>query len=442
MLNTKETILLNNEQKIVKSKLVEFANTNSSNDVFILKGSAGTGKTTIINDLQKSLYDLKIQSILCAPTNRAARIISEKTNSVAQTIHSLIFNAIELEDGVISFDLKNNTDKKFKIFIVDESSLIPKNNNLDSSFISNESLLNSLIKFIKDGNSRNKIIFIGDDYQLPPVKEYFSPALSKDFLEKNYKLNTEQFELTQVMRQSENSKVLNLATVLRDSIRTNSSIDTFNIDVIKDEVSAYENFLSFYDQDRFDSIKLICATNKSVNNWNNQIRKQLGFDNILDVGDIIVAQKNSKSICGISISKGDFGKIVSISDNYSKHADLTFTNVKIKFESSKKKKKILEVKVLVDSLYTNYGSLKSNIEKGLIHYVNKQNPIYRESQNDSDDSLLGALRIRHAYAITCHKAQGGEWDNVIICPSKWGIDTKWLYTSITRARKTVHLFAA
>ena len=180
-----------------------------------------------------------------------------------------------------------------------------------------------------------------------------------------------------------------------------------------------------------------------MNYWNDYIRSRLGFENnILNVGEIIVAQKNTISLCGSSISKGDFGRIVSISDVYSCHAGLNFSNVFIEFESNLSQKKVLNVKILVDSLYTNYGSLESSLEKNLVHYANKHNERYRQTQNETDDKLLSSLRVRYAYAITCHKAQGGEWDNVVICPSNWNIDAKWLYTSVTRARKSVCLYAA
>ena len=256
-----EKFILNEGQKIGVSKLSKFSFNNSNSDVFILKGSAGTGKTTVINELKKYYQKNQTHFVVCTPTNRSARIISEKTNYPSQTIHSLIYNAIELEEGLVRFDLKRNTDDSFKIYIVDESSLISKNNNLDSSYISSDSLLNSFVKYVKQGNNSNKIIFIGDDYQLPPVKEDFSPALNLEYLENHYDFKVDQYELTQVMRQDESSKVLSLATILRESIRTSTAIENFNIDILNDKRSFNNDLILSFDQKRFDAIQFICATN-------------------------------------------------------------------------------------------------------------------------------------------------------------------------------------
>jgi exodeoxyribonuclease-5 len=435
---------LNDQQKNAIVLLEDFCKKDNQDDVFILKGSAGTGKTSIVKALTTILSKKCVATKICAPTARAANIISNKTSHLSKTIHSEIYFPFSIEGGGVEMIRKDNQSNEYTVFIIDESSMISNTINNSNDFIVSRPLLEELIDYVKQGNNKNKLIFIGDKFQLPPIKETTSPALSKNFLEKFFSIKAKEYELTKVMRQGEGCKVLSLATEVRDNmIEGRSTAKNLDIDRSYFSTGAMLEYLRFYNPDKIDAITMICASNKNVDNWNRWIREKLGFYNhFLNIGEFIITQENWINSKGEFIYKGEFGKVISIDNNIKEYAGVHFVNVEIEFPTSEGSSKIISAKILVEAINTTYGKLSADKESVLYAQVMKQNKKFRESLNKSDDEYLGAMRLKYAYAITCHKAQGGEWDNVLIHPWRLGTDLSWTYTAITRARKHVFSYAS
>jgi exodeoxyribonuclease V len=434
---------LNQQQKEVIDLLEDFSEKNNDNDVFILKGSAGTGKTSIVKALKHILQKKFIQMKICAPTARASSIISSKTSHCSKTIHSEIYIPNPLDGGGVEMLRRDNQSDLYSIYVIDESSMISNKMSSSIDFVVSRPLLEELIDYVKQGNPRNKIVFIGDKFQLPPVNEIVSPALDIDFLSQEFKLKAKQFELTEVMRQKEDCKVLQLATQVRDSmINQKDKNDYLDIDRYHYSMGGLNQYLNLYNKDKIDSVIMICGANKNVETWNRLIRSNLGFNNpFLNVGEFVMMQENWIGKGGRSILKGEFGKVININDRIQEYAGLHFVDVEIEFLSCSGTKKISS-KILLEAINTRYGKLTSDKEKTFYAHVMKNNKTFRRTLKRSDDKYLGAMRLKHAYAITCHKAQGGEWDNVFIHPWKLGIDLSWTYTALTRARKHVFSYAA
>lgn len=409
------------DQAKALAKLESFVQKSCSDDFFILKGSAGTGKTTILKAVTDYLHANEVCFRLCAPTGRAAKIISSKTERIANTMHSEIYLVDNNYEGTkVKLNAKQNKDVNYSIFIVDESSMVSDFHEKFPEFITPNPLLTDFIRYIKQGNKDNKVIFVGDTYQLPPVVKdlaphlVFSPALTLDYISKQFSLVGQEASMTEVMRQKDGNPVLNYANQIR-----NASIAGKLINPIIPRHSYWQkgllHYLTTFDHTRIDSTAVICYTNKDVDWWNKTIRKELGKRGILDIGDHVIIQESSFNKLG-SFIKGDSGIINEIKSPIEKYCGLSFQDVVIQVTDLKNEIKYIETKVLLDSVSTKSGKLHSEIEKNLIASAMKHNSKYRESKQKSDDKYLSALRLRHSFAITCHKAQGGEWDNVLIHP--------------------------
>ncbi len=297
--------------------------------------------------------------------------------------------------------------------------------------------------YVKQGNKSNKIIFIGDKYQLSPVNEEFSPALSSKFLKECFGFKCVEYELTQVMRQSGDSDILNTATYIRDLLKQGITNSSISISRERYPSHALKRYLSEFDINNLNKVIAICYSNRDVNYWNNWVRQQLGLSSqLLNVNDIVITQNTWLNNTGDWVCKGEYGKIIEIDTSIEKYASLDFINAKIEYKLSGNESKIIFTKVLLDSLNTRYGILEDEKERQLFAEVMKHNPKFRTSHNVSDDKYLGAIRLKHGYATTCHKAQGGEWDSVLIHPWTIGKDLRWTYTAITRAKNEVYSYAA
>lgn len=432
----------NAQQKVALQQITDFI--KSDNDVFILKGSAGTGKTSIVKAITTHLTNSDINQRIAAPTGRAAMIIGSKTGQSSKTMHSQIYTPEKIKNGGgVRLIRKTNQEKAMTIFLVDEASMVSNILTKSENFFVSKPLLEDYIDYVKQGNKDNKIIFIGDKFQLPPVNETFSPALSPKFLSKHFELKSVEYELTQVMRQDEGSGILRTATFIRDLLERGISNSPISIDREKYPSNALNRYLTEFDVNDINKVIAICHSNRDVNYWNNWIRQQLGLSSsILANDDIIVTQNTWLNNSGDWVYKGEYGKIIELETTIEKYANLNFADAKIEYATSNGESKIISTKVLLDSLNTRYGILDEEKEKQLFAEVMKHNPQFRTSQNNADDKYLGAIRLKHGYATTCHKAQGGEWDNVLIHPWTIGKDLKWTYTAITRAKKEVYSYAA
>ena len=447
---------LTTKQDLTLYKLSEFILNEDDNSLFILKGYAGTGKTTILSSIINNLWKIKKSGVLMAPTGRAAKVLSNYTNTEANTIHKKIYFPKKNSSGNIDFVLQTNKSKN-TIFIVDEASLISSTSQ-NKKLFDTTSLLSDLIQFVYSGY-KCKIIFIGDTAQLPPVNSKLSPSLDPDYLEENYNKNVLSIELDEVVRQEVLSGILNNATTLRESLIDEDfeefkfNLSGFN-DIIRlqDGEDIINSLTDSYNIFGKEETALIVRSNKRANLYNQQIRNRILFnENELSVGDNLMVVKNnyywlkSTSEAGF-IANGDIIKILEISrivDLY----DFRFAEVTVQMIDYPKMKPFDTV-LMLDTINLETPSLNYEKANHLYNEVMKdyvsEKVKYKRFLKVKNNKYFNALQVKFSYAITCHKSQGGQWTSVFVeqpyLPN--GIDKdfiRWLYTGLTRAKEKLYL---
>lgn len=421
----------------------EFINQNQKDDFLIIRGSAGTGKSTLIKAIADYLVSKEQKFVLAAPTGKAAKVIQKKTGFVSRTIHSLIYTPEPLKHGCgVKMVRKPNQSKDKTIFIIDEASMISDVLASNENFIASKPLLTDLLDFIKQGNKENQVFFIGDIYQLPPVGSKESPALSPNYLVSKKGLKGTLVELTEVKRQDKDSYILKNATILRQCIERGIAFTGITCKMLSKSTTALYKYMELYEPEQFNKITVLAWTNRDVNWFNNAIRDRLGFNpKPLVSGDQIQLHQNWLGN-GRMIMKGDTGIIRDIDDKVENYVGLSFTNANLEFADGVGEKFNVTTKILLDVVTSADGEIGHEKENALFAEVMRHNATFRESRMPSDDKYIGAMRLRYGYATTCHKAQGGEWDNVILHPYIPRDDYRWQYTAITRAAKELFSFAA
>lgn len=474
-----------NEMDTALGKLIEFVESSEAS-CFVLRGSAGTGKTTLIGKLAGELESRKLMYYLIAPTGRAARILSKKTGRDASTIHSLIyrFSSIEeVKDGDddrareaealasseaegakvrFHFPLKSDGPGN-AVIIVDEASMVGDTKRLqDILFFGSGRLLNDLITYarIKHGGAntlRAKIVFVGDYAQLPPVGDKISPALSKKYLSKTYGIECADFTLTQVFRQAENSAILQQATAIRkcidDKVFQKLYINPVKGQIAEVEVSKAIDFMTETFQKCDGSAVMITGTNADALQFNQAIRGRMyGDDNApLRAGDLLLVNKNSRSA---QLLNGDLVRVTKADDKVEERVirlagqenpvSLKFRNVVLEYETPGNHNGAMPVKILENLLDSGERDLLELEQQALFVDFIKRNPNLKSKTSEfvlalASDQYFNALQVKYGYAITCHKAQGGEWDTVVAYLSgsanrKGEEHYRWTYTAITRAK--------
>ena len=469
--------LTDNQTELVL-KLYDFLNSNCF--AFLLKGYAGTGKTFMMKGLVDFLSKNGRYCKIAAPTGRAARVISQKTNHKAYTIHKTIYSSqdmkefkIKNEDGTETFkfyyNLRQNEDSANTIYIIDEASML-SNIYSEGEFFRFGSgfLLEDLIKYINiDNNDHNKkIIFVGDNAQLPPVKMKSSPALDSRYLLENFNLESKEFELTGVVRQKAGSGILHNATKIRESLKMNLfnqiDVETNFKDITKTRELLTE-YLQACDNSIDDETIIVAYSNSSVKEYNDSIRNHFfPNQNTITVGDKVLVVSNNYN-GPIELLNGDFGFVKKVSPvNETRpikrknirqkkevikiDVSLTFRDVEITFIDQELKKRNIECKIIENLLYSPRRDLSSDELKALYIDFKIRNPKLKVGTVDFKneircDKYFNALRIKFGYAVTCHKAQGGEWKNVFLdCKTPNYFNSyyfRWLYTGITRAKENL-----
>ncbi len=420
-----------------------FFTENRQDDFLIIRGSAGTGKSTLVKAITDYLTSKETKFVLAAPTAKAAKVIQNKTGFAARTIHSLIYKPEVLKHGCgVKMVRKQNQSADQTVFIIDEASMIIDVLMNNESFVASKPLLTDLIDYIKQGNKSNQVIFIGDVYQLPPINSLDSPALSPTYLTTQKGLKGAMVELTEVKRQDKDSYILNAATLLRNSIEKGVGFPGLECNMLNKSTSAIYKFMELYEADKFNKVTVLAWRNNDVNWFNNAIRSRLGFRlNSLSEGDQITLHANFSGN-GRAIAKGESGIVRKVHERIEQFADINFCDVDIEFSNGVGEKFNVSTKVMLDVLTSLDGEIGFAKENALFAEVMKYNSTFRESKMPSDDKYIGAMRLRYGYAVTCHKAQGGEWENVILHPWVKPNDYRWLYTAITRASKELYSYNA
>ncbi|WP_221391844.1 ATP-dependent RecD-like DNA helicase [Dyadobacter sp. NIV53] len=421
-------------------------------DCFLLKGYAGTGKTTIISTLIKVIKNYGYKSILLAPTGRAAKVMSNYADKIALTIHKKIYKQTsDSFSGSLTFQRQKNYHDN-TLFIVDEASMIT-----DDADFGNKSLLADLIDFVFE-NPGNKLMLVGDVAQLPPVGQELSPALDRDYLEKNFYMSVFQEELKEVMRQDELSGILYNATELRNQLKeekpdikimTKSFRDMFRMTGDRLE----EGLRYAYDKFGQENVIILTRSNKSAVQYNEYIRRMINFsEEELDAGDRLMVVRNNYNVLEEDspagfIANGDFVELLKIRNTQEIHG-FRFADVVLRLSDYDKQPEF-DAKIILDTLHSFSPSMSSEDNRKLYDSV-VQDYFDIKSKKDRMEALrkdpfLNALQVKFAYALTTHKSQGGQWSAVFVdqgyLPEEQVNNEfiRWLYTAITRATDEVFL---
>lgn len=443
------------KQNIFFQMISEFLTDKNEEQIFVLKGFAGTGKTTVISTIVNSLNDINMKAVLLAPTGRAAKVIANYSNKPAFTIHKRIYFPKKGKGGGVSFTTQAN---KFKntIFIVDEASMI-SDVAADSKLYENGSLLDDLIFYIYNGQNC-KMILLGDTAQLPPVQMEVSPALDTDSLALHYDKTVLSIELDEVMRQEEKSGILYNATQLRELLKETFLTDIqFKVKGFKDIVRLTDGYdiqdaiQSAYSNYSIEDTCFIVRSNKRANQYNQQIRTRiLDKDSELSVGDYLMVVKNNyfwlkeTDEAGF-IANGDIVEVLEIF-KFVELYGFKFAKVKIRMVDYPNQKPF-ETIMLLDTITSESPSLTYEESNSLYQEVMKDyegEPQYRKFLKVKNNEYFNALQVKFSYAITCHKSQGGQWNTVFIeqpyLPDGITVDyVRWLYTAVTRAKDKLYL---
>lgn len=467
---------LSQGQEIALTKLESFL--EGPTNVFMLKGYAGSGKTTILKGIVEYLKNIDKDFVLMAPTGRAAKVIREKTGQEAFTIHKTIYSyddMVEVEEGdsfFYQYKIRNNTDVAGKIFIIDEASML-SNAKSEGEFFRFGSgyLLSDLITYtrVNHENVKSKIIFVGDPCQLAPVGDNSSKAFEPIYLKEKFNVSSEETEMKEVKRQGGESGILNAAAKMRKSISAGFFNDFDLRSNGKDIVNpSYESFLDVWQEAANPKI-IIASKNKTCLNLNLQIReRRFGNANLpIQKSDIVIMGGNNYRK---GVFNGEFAIINEVSDEFESRTialkgkpavTLTWRNVELVFPDAESNNKIVKGKVLENFLYGDNYLKPEEMQALYVDFTKRHHGLKPKSNEFKDaiiqDEYFNGLLIKYGYAVTCHKAQGGEWNNVFTI---WDNDNtngfncftdkqiksgktnkdfyRWAYTAITRASNKLY----
>jgi len=433
--------------------IAAFLLSQKEHPVYILRGYAGTGKTSLVKTLVRTLPTIGMRYVLMAPTGRAAKVLGSYTGQNASTIHRRIYQAKTFPDGSIRITRAEN---KFKdaLFIVDEASMIGEQKEFGGS-----SLLDDLLGYVFSGDNC-RLLLIGDTAQLPPVGSNESPALDCEYLKSQFPITAATYELTEVKRQALESGILYNATDLRQLLQENLyeyHLPIFHInnfdDTQKIEPETFEELLhnAFANTSDNEAV-IICKSNKRANMFNQAIRGRiLNIEGEMATGDKLMIVKNNYywTECNPDINfiaNGDMAELRKIK-HFEEMYGFRFADVELAFTDYPDTPNV-EAKILLDTLNSNSASLTEDENRRLFEAIEEdymdipnRRQRYKEMRKNP---WFNALQVKFAYALTCHKTQGGQWSNVFIDSSLNQKETlevedlRWLYTALTRAQERVY----
>lgn len=442
------------DQEAAIKQFLNFFKSDEGRNTMLLTGSAGTGKTLLIYFFTAFLRKMNWKVILLAPTGRAAKIITKRTGKPAYTIHHHIFSVGENLQGNPYFTLKENKEKSKVIYIVDEASMI--GNKADESLRSG--LLQNLLTYIFGEDTERKLILIGDPIQLPPVGNNDSPALNPLILKETFDLHVFHAHLEEVKRQEIDSLILENAVIIRDAYTAGEEKPNLailygrEVQMLDNGYDAIETYSGYFQEGNIDRVIFITYSNFRATQINQAIRQKVfETQEILVTGDLVMVVKNNYS-WGTEhfpfLANGEMGVVTEVyTDTKEEKYGLTFMNVCLGFEDAYGEQKLVECKVVLDLLRQKNPQLSND---QVYRVWQERNMLYADlSKKDAQkamtqDPYLHALQIKYGYAITGHKAQGGQWENVIVAfEPDYGNDIyayiRWTYTAFTRAENRTFL---
>lgn len=443
------------EQEKAMKCIADFLSEPKNDTLLLLKGYAGTGKTTLIGAVVKTLSEMRAGYVLMASTGRAAKVFSHYSGFPAYTIHKKIYRQKSFSNEHDNFSLNDNLHKN-TLFIVDEASMI-SNDGISGAAFGSGRLLDDLIEYVYAGQGC-RLLIIGDDAQLPPVGEDESPALCAEVL-RGYGLDVTECILTEVIRYSGRNGILTNATMLRDRMAAD---DIYDLPLLSlkgfEDISSVpgseliEAINSSYNEVGMDETMIICRSNKRAYLYNKGIRNTILYrEDELNTGDILMIAKNNyhwTADCKEMdfIANGDIAVVRRVRRTQEMYG-FRFADVILSFPDHNDIE--FELKILLDTLHSDYPSLSREYSDRLFNAVMED---YSDITNKrermkklKEDSFYNALQVKYAYAVTCHKAQGGQWKRIFIDQGYITEDTftpdyyRWLYTALTRASERLYL---
>jgi len=439
------------KQDLFFQMMAEFA-TSDRDEMFVLKGYAGTGKTTLVSALVEALPHIRRRFVLLAPTGRAAKVIANYSGQPAQTIHRKIYYPKKASGGGVRFTLMPNKHVN-TIFFVDEASMIS-----DAGTENSGSLLDDLVEYVYTGDGC-KLLLLGDTAQLPPVGMEVSPALDIRSLQRSYGMEVRHIELDEVMRQAQDSGVLYNATEFREQLEAEFYEEVrFQLSGFKDVIRLTDGYdiqdaiTQAYGNYSIEDTAFIVRSNKRANQYNQQIRTRiLDKDSELSTGDYLMVVKNNyfwlpaESQAGF-IANGDIIEVLEIFRIQELYG-FTFAKVKVRMIDYPDQLP-LETILLLDTTRSESPALtydeSNRLYQAVLEDYEDERAQYRKLQKVKQNPYFNALQVKFSYAITCHKAQGGQWDTVFIeqpyLPEGPNADyLRWLYTAVTRVQRRLYL---
>ncbi|MDR1631947.1 MAG: AAA family ATPase [Dysgonamonadaceae bacterium] len=442
------------EQQSALEKLSNFLFDKNNDSIFLLKGYAGTGKSSLVGAIVKTMNEMKQKSVLLAPTGRAAKVFAAYSGQNAYTIHKKIYRQKVFSNEPSGFVQADNLHKH-TLFIVDEASMI-SNDGLDSFSFGSGRLLDDLIHYVYSGEGC-RLILLGDSAQLPPVSQTESPALDIEVL-KGYNLEVHSMTLTQVVRQAEMSGILSNATLLRKSLDENRT-DEYPVIRMKDFPDVkktggeelIESISDAYNRDGLEETIIITRSNKRTGIFNNGVRNRILLrEEELTSGDLLMVAKNNYYWAKNEetmdfIANGDLMQVLRVRKVQELY-DFRFCDVLVRFPDYETE---MEVKILLETLHTDSPALPKEMSDKLFYNILADYENVRGKREKmklmKENPYFNVVQVKYAYAVTCHKAQGGQWKNVFLdisyAPREYlGIDYyRWLYTAFTRASERIFL---
>lgn len=478
-----DNIKLTVSQENVLKQIIQFVN-HPTDRVFILKGYAGTGKTTLMRFLIKQLENDEKCYRLLASTGRAAKILSNLSGKqgAASTIHSMVYSFEGLNKEYDDNE-EPSVDKDGQLFLVFEAAELDEENTPETIYIIDEAsmvsdvptkditqakfgdgrLLKALLDY--DQRPRSKFIFVGDPCQLPPIEEYFSPALMKEYFSTTFHLQAQEAQLTEIMRQGDTSGIVSASKQIRGLY---NQAPESNLGYGAQRLWGYLPFRRYRDiqlhttveqmvddyvakiqSDGLNSAICICRSNKACSDLSAAVRRKLGLPpGGITKGDLLMVIQNNMTT---HLMNGDMVVVEEVSQEASVRARLTFRQMRVKELFTGLTYTTLVIEEIAAQARLNLDGMQQHAlfvdfimrmkAKGITPKKNKK-AFY---QAMADDPYLNALRCTFGYAVTCHKSQGGEWEdvyvhvprNITMNPTK--ATYQWIYTAMTRARKTLHM---
>lgn len=424
---------------------------------FVLRGYAGTGKTSVVSAMVRALEQLHQPFVLLAPTGRAAKVLSRYSGYSAYTIHKYIYRQNQL--GVEAFSLADNKHKQ-TMFIVDEASMISASR--DNSTFGSGNLLDDLIRYVYQGEGCHMLL-LGDTAQLPPVGSDLSPALDSDYIA-GFGLKVSDFTLTEVARQALDSGILSEATRIREGIGDlrleigDCTIQANGKDIVKlSGAEVVEQLERSYDEVGAEETLIITRSNKATNLYNQGVRARILWkEDELSSGDRLMVSKNNyywtREYEQLDfLANGDSLEVVRLSNEHEMYG-FRFVEASLRLVDYDWE---IDALVWMDTLTTDSPEQNYEMQKQLFERIAEDYPEVKNKKERTklifESPYYNALQVRFAYAVTCHKAQGGQWKHVYVdsgMASEWLNELseterleylRWLYTAVTRATEKIYL---